>query len=104
MKGQALQGVLLMPMQRIPRYEMLLKELLKKCEDEEAKPLIEKAHEAFSSAAKEINEAVRTHEKVSKFFGAGAELKPIRATIATTEAGTKIRNEYEVVLPKKFQQ
>lgn len=92
LRGQQLNAVLITPMQRIPRYKMLLEQLVRDCEDVE---VIQEALELFTSAARNINEAVRSHEKLVGFFGAGSELKPMSSTGGATKHGeVKIVNSY----------
>ncbi|XP_028413190.1 uncharacterized protein LOC114536033 isoform X2 [Dendronephthya gigantea] len=67
--GQTLDSLLLMPIQRIPRYELLLKELVKRTEPEH--PDYENLSEALSKAretATDLNEHIRQIENESKIF------------------------------------
>jgi hypothetical protein len=94
LRQQQLQAVLIQPMQRVPRYKMLLEQLLKDCDNPEAVPVVQEALGLFSSAAKNINEAMRKHEKLAGFFGAGAELKAISSSGSTKDGEVKIKQEY----------
>ena len=95
LRGQQLQAVLITPMQRIPRYKMLLEQLVKDCDHPESIPVVQEALDLFSSAAKNMNEALRKHEKLLEFFGAGSELKPISSSGGTTKDGeVKVINTY----------
>ena len=70
LKGQTLQSLLIMPVQRVPRYKLLIRELVKETPaDHPARPALDEAAELIGAAAKQINEALRQHEKLGKFFG-----------------------------------
>ena len=70
LRGQTIQSLLIMPVQRVPRYKLLLNELLKGTEkDDPAHPLLQQALELVEVSAKQINEALRQHEKLNKIFG-----------------------------------
>lgn len=74
---------------------MLLEQLVKDCDSPQSVSVVENALDLFGSAAKNINEAMRSHEKLVGFFGAGAELKPLSSTGGTTKDGeVKIVNTY----------
>ncbi|XP_031554199.1 uncharacterized protein LOC116291202 [Actinia tenebrosa] len=65
--GQTLNSLLLMPIQRIPRYEMLLKELLKRTKEDH--PDYDNLTEALSKAkqgAADLNEHIRKIENETK--------------------------------------
>jgi hypothetical protein len=95
LRGQQLQAVLITPMQRIPRYKMLLEQLVKDCDHPDSIAVVQEALDLFASAAKNMNEALRKHEKLLEFFGAGSELKPISSTGGTTKDGeVKVVNTY----------
>ncbi|KAJ8599236.1 hypothetical protein CTAYLR_006205 [Chrysophaeum taylorii] len=66
---QSLQSLMIMPVQRIPRYELLLRELLKVSRqlDEECEEL-EAALEAVRSVAEENNERIRATESKAKLY------------------------------------
>ncbi|CAB3998424.1 domain containing, partial [Paramuricea clavata] len=67
--GQTLDSLLLMPIQRIPRYQLLLKELVKRTEPEH--PDFENLTEALAKAqetATDLNEHIRQIENESKIF------------------------------------
>jgi len=93
LRGQQLQAVLITPMQRIPRYKMLLEQLLKDCDHPESVPVIKEALDLFSSAAANINEAQRKHEKLAAVFG--ADLKPVSSTGSVKDGEVKITNTYQ---------
>lgn len=62
-KGLGLNSLLITPVQRVPRYRMLLDEIIKCTEDNHPdSELIQKAMVAVKAAAAEINEAVRSAE------------------------------------------
>ena len=95
LRGQQLQAVLITPMQRIPRYKMLLEQLVKDCDHPDSVAVVQEALDLFSSAAKNMNEALRKHEKLLEFFGAGSELKPISSSGgATADGEIKVVNTY----------
>ena len=74
---------------------MLLEALVKDCDSEEAEPVVRSALDQFASAAKNMNEALKSHEKLKGFFGAGTDLKPMSSSGGTTETGEiKIVNTY----------
>jgi hypothetical protein len=70
LKGQQMQAVLITPMQRVPRYKMLLEQLAKDCDHPGAVPVLQKALDLFAQGAVQINESVRTFEKMEAFLGA----------------------------------
>lgn len=95
LRGQQLNAVLITPMQRIPRYKMLLEQLVKDCDHPDSVSVVQEALDMFSSAAKNINEALRSHQKLKGFFGAGTELKPMSSSGGTTKDGeVKVVNTY----------
>ncbi|XP_019633768.1 PREDICTED: FYVE, RhoGEF and PH domain-containing protein 4-like isoform X1 [Branchiostoma belcheri] len=64
-----LQHHMLEPVQRVPRYELLLRDYLKKLpEDSEDRPDTEKALELISKAAQHSNEAMKKIEKFHKLL------------------------------------
>jgi len=91
LRGQQLQAVLITPMQRVPRYKLLLEQLLKDCDHPDAVPVIKEALDLFSSAATNINEALRKHEKLLAFFGDG-DLKPLSSSGSVVDGVVKITN------------
>jgi hypothetical protein len=59
-KGQSIESFLIMPIQRIPRYSLLLAELRKHTPEAHADfALLPKAEEVVAMVGKNINEAVR---------------------------------------------
>jgi len=77
LKGQAIQSLLIMPIQRVPRYKLLLSELIKMTPPEHpSQKFLKEASEQVGDAAKQINEALRQHERLGKFFGADEMLNP----------------------------
>ena len=61
--GQTFFSFLIMPIQRVPRYELLLRELLKNSSpDHRDKELLEKALADVASSAQFINEAIKERE------------------------------------------
>jgi hypothetical protein len=92
LKGQTIQSLLILPIQRVPRYKLLLAELIKGTpKDHPAKPLLDEAQELVSVAAVQINEALRQHEKLGKFFGKDDMLSP---SISENVKGGKIKQGY----------
>ncbi|XP_066283828.1 FYVE, RhoGEF and PH domain-containing protein 2-like [Branchiostoma lanceolatum] len=64
-----LQHHMLEPVQRVPRYELLLRDYLKKLpEDSEDRPDTEKALALISKAAQHSNEAMKKNEKFHKLL------------------------------------
>ena len=62
-RGLALKSYLIMPVQRIPRYKMLLSELASRTEDEHPDAAdVLKAKEKIGNVAKQINESIRQQE------------------------------------------
>ena len=77
LKGQSISSLLIKPIQRVPRYKLLLSELLKNTDDSHpAHPLLTESLELINESAKQINEALRQHEKLEKFFGQDDMLSP----------------------------
>jgi hypothetical protein len=62
-RGLALGSFIIMPVQRIPRYKMLLAELVKYSEDIPDFATLEDALQKVSEVALEINESIRRYEK-----------------------------------------
>ena len=70
LRGQSLQSIMIRPIQRIPRYVLLLQELDKRLSvDHPAKAHLKNALTQISLVATSINEALRRHEKLSKLVG-----------------------------------
>jgi hypothetical protein len=70
LKGQSLQSVLIMPIQRVPRYKLLLAELDKKLPvDDPAKTDLKTALSQISTVCTQINQALRQHEKLEALVG-----------------------------------
>ena len=91
LRGQSLQSLLMMPIQRIPRYKLLLGELIKGTDASHPSMVVLKdALETVAAAAKDINEALRQHEKLGKFFGADDLIAPS----FSSNSGERIRNGY----------
>ncbi|CAG8468194.1 9699_t:CDS:10, partial [Ambispora leptoticha] len=62
-KGLTLQAYLIMPVQRIPRYKMLLEDLLKKTDENHLDYLnLKKAYQVIEHVATFVNETIRQHE------------------------------------------
>lgn len=88
--------VLVTPMQRIPRYKMLLEALVKGCTDPQVCMLVQKALDMVSSAATQINDVVGKHEKLGKMFGEStASGLAISSTGGVNENGGIIVNAYK---------
>lgn len=64
LKGLNLSAFLIMPIQRIPRYKLLLTDLLKFTVDPTAKESIDEALKAVSQLANEVNASVRDLENL----------------------------------------
>jgi len=65
---QAIPALLILPVQRIPRYELLMRDLLKRTEKShpDYAGIIE-AQKCINKLATQINEAIRAHEKSKAF-------------------------------------
>ncbi|CAG8502203.1 874_t:CDS:10 [Paraglomus brasilianum] len=62
-KGLTFQAYLIMPVQRIPRYKLLLEDLLKKTEESHSDYLnLKKAYQVIEHVATFVNETIRQHE------------------------------------------
>jgi len=70
LKGQSLQSVLIMPIQRVPRYKLLLIELDKRLNvDDPAKNDLKAALGLITTVCTQINQALRQHEKLEALVG-----------------------------------
>ncbi|KAH9262820.1 hypothetical protein BASA82_000146 [Batrachochytrium salamandrivorans] len=70
LSGQSLQSVMITPIQRIPRYKMLLAELQKKLtQNHPALATLNIALEQISTVAQQVNQALRQHEKLENLIG-----------------------------------
>lgn len=70
LSGQSLQSVMITPIQRIPRYKMLLAELQKKLtQNHPALVTLNAALEQISTVAQQVNQALRQHEKLENLIG-----------------------------------
>ncbi|KAH9255619.1 hypothetical protein BASA81_006449 [Batrachochytrium salamandrivorans] len=92
---QQLIDVLITPMQRIPRYKLLLENLTKD-HDPISCPELFQALELYTSAAKNMNDAMKSHEKLRGFFGSDEGLKPLTSTGSSNheQGQVKIINQY----------
>lgn len=92
LKGQTISSLLILPIQRVPRYKLLLSELQKGTPaDHPAQPFLTDALSQINDSAKQINEALRQHEKLEKFFGQEDMLSP---SISEGGKGGKIKQGY----------
>eukprot|EP01096_Ripella_sp_DP13-Kostka_P016229 TRINITY_DN7856_c0_g1_i6.p1 TRINITY_DN7856_c0_g1~~TRINITY_DN7856_c0_g1_i6.p1 ORF type:complete len:960 (+),score=357.84 TRINITY_DN7856_c0_g1_i6:128-2881(+) len=74
--GQPFESCLIMPVQRIPRYEMLLKELLKNTEpDHPDHPNLTSAYAKISQVCTFVNQAQRNFHAISKLLHFESRLK-----------------------------
>eukprot|EP00954_Amorphochlora_amoebiformis_P026298 1378439-Amorphochlora_amoeboformis.AAC.1 len=104
-KGLNIASLLITPIQRIPRYKLLLTELLKNTADDHLdKKNLEKAITIISATAKHINEAVRAFQNrkeiqqcMDEFVGSENLLEPHRKFIRKGELIRQTRNK-----PKPF--
>ncbi|GBG24741.1 Rho guanine nucleotide exchange factor, putative [Hondaea fermentalgiana] len=70
LRGQTLESILIMPIQRVPRYKLLLEELIKAtAADDPCHIMLEESAENVRAVADTINEAIRKHERVMKLVG-----------------------------------
>mmetsp|Transcript_8252 Transcript_8252/g.20273 ORF Transcript_8252/g.20273 Transcript_8252/m.20273 type:complete len:1855 (+) Transcript_8252:338-5902(+) len=100
-KGLNLASLLITPIQRIPRYKLLLNELYKNTEDEHKdKSNLEKAIKIVSATAKHINDAVRGFQNrkeiqqvMDELMGNENLLEPHRRFIRKGELIRQTRNK-----------
>uniref|UniRef100_A0A7S2RJF4 DH domain-containing protein n=1 Tax=Mucochytrium quahogii TaxID=96639 RepID=A0A7S2RJF4_9STRA len=102
-KGQELNSILIMPIQRIPRFELLFKQLAKSIQP--GHPAMEKLEHLcsiLSEIAQQLNQALRQHEKISALLGVD-ELVPTGSGmrrmshpsgLSTTSKANKVFNRY----------
>eukprot|EP00475_Leptophrys_vorax_P038168 TRINITY_DN6681_c0_g1_i1.p1 TRINITY_DN6681_c0_g1~~TRINITY_DN6681_c0_g1_i1.p1 ORF type:complete len:620 (-),score=154.88 TRINITY_DN6681_c0_g1_i1:44-1903(-) len=74
-KGQDITSFLIMPVQRIPRYELLLKEMRKYSNDESEAEAITSALEKIHSLAELVNEKTAEFERTAKLMQIQNQLK-----------------------------
>ncbi len=75
LRGQTIESVLIMPVQRVPRYRLLLQELLKATpESDPSFTMLAEVCEVIKGLATDINEAIRAHERLMKKFGDDANI------------------------------
>jgi hypothetical protein len=91
LKGHTLESILILPVQRVPRYKLLLetleKEVPKIDKEHMAIPIIEVAKEDVMVAAKQINTAVKQHMKLESIFGKEEMINPNNAIVRTDAEG-----------------
>lgn len=79
-RGRQLSDILIMPIQRVPRYRLLLEELLKRSPPGDEYELLEKGLGKISAVATLVNERLRDYEnrnmvlQIQKQFGNAAQL------------------------------
>lgn len=61
-KGNSLESLLIMPVQRVPRYVLLLQAMIKHCPTEATKQKLQQAMTAIAAVGEKINEATRAQE------------------------------------------
>lgn len=69
LQGQQFGAVLIRPLQRVPRYKMLLEALAKGCQLPHVLDAVHAALQLVSQGAVQINQVVGQHEKLGKLFG-----------------------------------
>ncbi|KAJ3162472.1 hypothetical protein HDU86_004954 [Geranomyces michiganensis] len=75
LKGLPLQSFLIMPVQRIPRYKMLLEDLLKQTDPEHPDyPTLQKSLAKIAEVAVFVNETIREHEMMQELIEVQASL------------------------------
>lgn len=74
---------------------MLLENLAKE-QDAASCPELAQALELYASAAKNMNDAIKSHEKLRGFFGSDEGLKPLSSTGGSNQeqGQVKIINQY----------
>jgi hypothetical protein len=91
LKGHTLESILILPVQRVPRYKLLLetleKEVPKIDKEHMAIPIIQVAKEDVMVAAKQINTAVKQHMKLESIFGKDEMINPNNAIVRTDAEG-----------------
>jgi len=101
LKSETLSSLLIKPVQRIPRYSLLLREIRKSvAPDSPDIPLLEKTCSIYEQVASGINESVRAHERLARIFGNELETPLMGKTSSSpsSSAGLKIQNVYEVAM------
>jgi len=92
-KAMDLNSFLITPVQRVPRYKLLLEELLKKCpETEPDYKLLQEAFELTKESAKHNNEMIRQKEAADEMI----------AVLNSFIEGTKLKlenKEFDLVSP-----
>ncbi|KAJ3157753.1 hypothetical protein HDU89_000131 [Geranomyces variabilis] len=75
LKGLPLQSFLILPVQRIPRYKMLLEDLLKQTDQEHPDyPTLQKSLAKIAEVAVFVNETIREHEMMQELIEVQASL------------------------------
>lgn len=91
LKGHTLESILILPVQRVPRYKLLLETLLKEVPKVEAgHPSLGVLQGAFTevkAAAMQINTAVKQHMKLQSFFGKDRMISPNSSIARKDEEG-----------------
>jgi len=100
LNNETFMSFLIKPVQRIPRYTLLLRELVKSLpeDDVENKLTLSETHKVYELVAREINESVRAHEKLLRIFGEelkGPTMSMSRRSTQNRNSGSiKIKNIY----------
>lgn len=92
--NKPLSSVLITPMQRLPRYEMLLQALVKDC-DAEALPMVQEALSRITHAVEEIDASLKRHDKLTWKFGTQAGLNALSTGGSSHNGEIKIVNMYK---------
>jgi hypothetical protein len=95
LRGQSLQSMMILPIQRVPRYKLLLQELDKRINKEHpAKSHLNTALAQISQVASEINEALRRHQKLVALVGEQEMPQIAGATISNKSGKARLTVSY----------
>ncbi|KAH9249688.1 hypothetical protein BASA81_012484 [Batrachochytrium salamandrivorans] len=99
LQGQQFGAVLIRPLQRVPRYKMLLEALAKGCQLPQVLDAVHSALELVCQGAIQINQVVGQHEKLGKLFGQGQvgevmSSSASRTSLTRGNSNTLVMNAY----------
>ncbi|CAJ0874179.1 3710_t:CDS:10 [Entrophospora sp. SA101] len=98
-KGLTLQAYLIMPVQRIPRYKLLLEDLLKKTPDSHSDYLnLKKAYHVIENVATFVNETIRQHEMFIAMLEIQRFLTGFDEAVLIPDA---MKNGFQIITPQK---
>jgi hypothetical protein len=77
LQGQKVESLLILPVQRIPRYRLLLEQLLKYTEEDHTDfPIVKDALDKICTLAMYNNEAIRARENMNKIMEIMMQIQP----------------------------